>query len=693
MKKKKLIVLSVVALLFIIGVILLVLIPRSEESQLAAVCRVEARACYAVAVDKSDTLYISLRDDSLQTATVEADSLPVVADQSGTFVSNAGNIVTSDALIGCAADTLTAKQLNVRLTQLDSLLTQNVKRMRGEVEELDDYAKTHTVVDDGYNEVMIYRERVTQRVHLADSALHLVKRALQRPALTASLHTNIKVLTPYSKDTLSASISQHQNHLLLLQLHSLCLPKGCSRFSVYRFGTFAKKSQLLAFNDLGGQTLSYWPTKSAAATFSASEGGAWVNAFGHICSIQHNGKAVNSKHLAQLLRAEHAWPVWWITNIKDWIEQISKSSSEQSMIKPHTGLSCVSMPINDSITYVGQVDTHRRNGKQYIREGFGQLLYKSGAKYEGRWLNDSLKCGKYADRTAIYSGQFGNNLQFEGQGVQLTAKGERYQGEWKGGKRSGHGFSVQSHRMVRCGSWKNNRFQGERMVYTADRVYGIDISRHQHEKGRKRYGIDWGQLRITSLGSGRRVQGTVNYPVSYVYIKATEGRTLRNKYYINDLRQARKHGIATGSYHFFTATSSGLQQAKHFLKVSSIIGSDLPPVLDLEPTSKQIAQMGGDAAMFRQVLVWLHAVERHCGKRPILYVGQLFVNNHLKNAPSELRNYKVWIARYGEFKPYVKLLHWQLTPYGRVRGIHGEVDINVFNGSKEAFRKLTGKAV
>ena len=72
---------------------------------------------------------------------------------------------------------------------------------------------------------------------------------------------------------------------------------------------------------------------------------------------------------------------------------------------------------------------------------------------------------------------------------------------------------------------------------------------------------------------------------------------------------------------------------------------------------------------------------------PVLYVGQLFVNNHLKYAPAELRNYDVWIARYGEYKPYVKLLHWQLTPYGRVKGIHGEVDINVFNGTKEAFNQ------
>lgn len=45
----------------------------------------------------------------------------------------------------------------------------------------------------------------------------------------------------------------------------------------------------------------------------------------------------------------------------------------------------------------------------------------------------------------------------------------------------------------------------------------------------------------------------------------------------------------------------------------------------------------------------------------------------------------VWIARYGEYKPDVKLTYWQLCPDGRVRGINGEVDINVFNGYATQF--------
>ena len=225
------------------------------------------------------------------------------------------------------------------------------------------------------------------------------------------------------------------------------------------------------------------------------------------------------------------------------------------------------------------------------------------------------------------------------------------------------------------------------MIYTADRIYGIDLSRYQHEKGRKRFSINWKSLRITSLGADRRIQGSVDYPVSFAYIKSTEGRSMFNKYYPSDLRQARAHGIATGSYHFFTATSSGVQQAEYFLKMTWIAANDLPPVLDLEPTADQIKKMGGEAGMFRQVLTWLRIVEKRRGKRPVLYVGQQFVNKHLKNAPAALQNYDVWIARYGEFKPYVKLLHWQVSPYGRVRGIHTTVDVNVFNGSRSDFEK------
>lgn len=281
----------------------------------------------------------------------------------------------------------------------------------------------------------------------------------------------------------------------------------------------------------------------------------------------------------------------------------------------------------------------------------------------------------------------GNTKRWEG--TQLSLNGDYYEGQFNGAfQRDGQGFAVERH-LVKSGEWKSNRFRGERMVYTAQRVYGIDVSRHQHEHGKKRYPIHWDRLRITHLGSisKKKVSGAVDYPVSFVFIKATEGKSLMNKYYLSDLRGARVNGIPVAPYHFFTHLSSGLAQAKHFVKHVHLSQATLPPMLDVEPTNEQIAKMGGREVLFREMLVWLRYVEAVSHHRPILYVSQQFVNQHLSHAPEALRRYDVWIARYGEFKPYVKLTFWQLSPDGRVRGIHGDVDINVYNGTREGFEE------
>ena len=89
--------------------------------------------------------------------------------------------------------------------------------------------------------------------------------------------------------------------------------------------------------------------------------------------------------------------------------------------------------------------------------------------------------------------------------------------------------------------------------------------------------------------------------------------------------------------------------------------------------------------MFAAVRAWLHAVEKRVGVKPVLYISQTFVNRYLPLAPDLKRDYNVWIARYGEYKPDVHLVFWQLCPDGKVKGIHPEVDINVFNGYRSEF--------
>lgn len=261
---------------------------------------------------------------------------------------------------------------------------------------------------------------------------------------------------------------------------------------------------------------------------------------------------------------------------------------------------------------------------------------------------------------------------------------------------NGFGVGFTEHK-VKAGKWEKGRYRGEQPVYTSAHIYGIDISRYQHEpskqpkrRGRRRrkvtYPIEWGKLRITSLGniSEKRVSGTVDFPISFIYIKCSEGKSLLNAYYKADCAAARKHGYRIGAYHFFSTKVPVAQQCNLFLKNCKYRKGDLPPALDVEPSTAMIAKMGGPEVLLRAVRKWMSSVESVLGVRPILYVNQMFVNKYLTDTYADgkyLRdNYQVWIARYGQYKPDVHLAIWQLSPDGRVRGIRGDVDINVFNG-------------
>lgn len=306
---------------------------------------------------------------------------------------------------------------------------------------------------------------------------------------------------------------------------------------------------------------------------------------------------------------------------------------------------------------------------------------------ESKEIDNTIPKGAISDSLGYYVGEQKKGLA-NGYGQYFGNDGSYYDGHWKEGKRDGFGIYIAPYQYLQVGEWKQNQFKGERLTYNVDRIYGIDLSKHQHEKNNNHYEIDWKHLRIYHLGtlSSKTIKGNVDYPVSFAYIKSTEGCTVLNPYYYSDYTAARQHNIRVGTYHFFSTTSSGAAQATYFLSKSRFQKGDLPPVLDVEPSDNQIANMGGPEVMFRQIRAWMSTVFKQTGKRPILYISQMFANEYMPLAPDLGDNYLVWIARYGEYKPNFKLAYWQLSPDGKVRGIHGDVDINVFNGYKNQYQ-------
>lgn len=323
-----------------------------------------------------------------------------------------------------------------------------------------------------------------------------------------------------------------------------------------------------------------------------------------------------------------------------------------------------------------------------ITDGMSRVLERSQVTKKA--VKDTKGIVVVNDSTGTYLGQVDKQKHYSGLGKMYYNDGAYYEGYWKNGQPDGFGFLVSPTDYMKAGTWKAGVFKGEKLTYDANRIYGIDLSRYQHEKDGAKFNIDWNKLRITNLGTAtdKKIVGKVDYPISFMYIKSTEGCTVYNGYFAADYAMARKKGIHVGAYHFFSTTSSGRQQAEEFIRKTKFNKGDLAPVLDVEPTEAQIAKMGGGGVLLSNVRQWVNTVYSRLKIRPIIYISQKQANEYLSTAPDITGNCLIWVARYGEYQPNLKLAIWQLSSDGRVSGIHGYVDINVFSGYKDQFQEF-----
>lgn len=72
---------------------------------------------------------------------------------------------------------------------------------------------------------------------------------------------------------------------------------------------------------------------------------------------------------------------------------------------------------------------------------------------------------------------------------------------------------------------------------------------------------------------------------SYVLIKATEGDSYVNPYYKGWIKQAAQLGKPTAWYHFLSSDASPAAQAAH---AKAVVGTSLPGMLDVEPTTASV---------------------------------------------------------------------------------------------------------
>ncbi len=197
-------------------------------------------------------------------------------------------------------------------------------------------------------------------------------------------------------------------------------------------------------------------------------------------------------------------------------------------------------------------------------------------------------------------------------------------------------------------------------------IHGIDVSKFQGD-------IDWSKV----ADSG----------VKFAWIKATEGGDRADARFQANWTGAKQAGIPHGAYHFVYWCRPPMEEMAFFEQNAPVEDDALPPVLDVEatPTSptchRHLTQEGAIADM----QVMLNEMERHYGKRPIIYTTLDFYEAILSDGA--FMDYPIWV-RSTKYHPAVKYgsRAWRLWQYQSdawVPGIGAKVDRDAFYGDKQ----------
>ncbi len=197
-------------------------------------------------------------------------------------------------------------------------------------------------------------------------------------------------------------------------------------------------------------------------------------------------------------------------------------------------------------------------------------------------------------------------------------------------------------------------------------IHGIDVSKFQGD-------IDWNAV----AGSG----------VKFAWIKATEGGDNADARFQANWTGAKAAGVPRGAYHFVYWCRPPMEEMANFEQNAPVEGDALPPVLDVEatPTSKTCHRHLTQEDAIAEMKVMLDEMERHYGKRPIIYTTVDFYQAILSDGA--FMDYPIWV-RSVKYQPSVKYgprpwHFWQYQSDGSIAGIQVHVDRDAFFGTQK----------
>ena len=163
-------------------------------------------------------------------------------------------------------------------------------------------------------------------------------------------------------------------------------------------------------------------------------------------------------------------------------------------------------------------------------------------------------------------------------------------------------------------------------------------------------------------------------------MKATQNDNYFDTTFKKNWEASHKVNLIRGAYHFFSPKFSAESQFENYKRNVKLVSNDLPPILDVEWMSVDM----------NEVKKWLILAENYYGVKPIIYSSYTFYLAFMKG---KFDNYPLWLFVNGNLKMRPNFsknecIILQYNQGGKVEGIKGDVDLDVFIGNEEQFKKL-----
>ncbi len=175
--------------------------------------------------------------------------------------------------------------------------------------------------------------------------------------------------------------------------------------------------------------------------------------------------------------------------------------------------------------------------------------------------------------------------------------------------------------------------------------------------------------------------------IQFIYIKATEGSKAQDNTFEKNWDNAKKAGLLSGAYHFFSFDSEGKTQAENFINtVDDNIKGRLIPAVDVEYYGDKKENPPKKEDVVRELKVFLNALEKEYGVKPIIYSGAEIYDKYLKG---EFDEYKKWISSFYTPLSWNYKDDWYIWQYlnkGELEGYSGGekyIDLNILNKDKK----------